>query len=119
MTTRSRSAWVILRDLAIFQVKLAMDGLKDVIFMPFSIIAAALDLLLPGERPGHRFYFVLRVGERFDRWLSLFGAAQKADALEDGLFGASQAGLPSLLGRLEQIFLGETEPEPVIRKETA
>jgi hypothetical protein len=96
-----------------------MDGLKDVIFMPFSLIAAALDLFFPGTRPGHRFYFVLRVGERFDRWLSLFGAAQKADALEDGLFGASRAGSASLLGRLEQIVLGEAEPQPAWRKDTA
>ncbi len=109
MTTRSRTRWVILRDLVIFQTKLAMDGLKDLVFMPISIVAAALDLVLPGPRPGHRFYAVLRLGETFDRWLSLFGAATKADATEDGLFGASRAGSPSLLGRLEEIVIGGPE----------
>lgn len=111
MTRQSRTRWVILRDLAIFQVKLATDGLKDLVFMPISIAAAAIDILLPDERPGRRFYFVLRMGERFDRWLSLFGASEKADALDDGLFGASRAGSSSLLGRIEEIVIGGPEPE--------
>jgi hypothetical protein len=111
MTTKSRTRWVILRDLLIFQIKLAMDGLKDLVFMPISIVAAAFDLILPGERPGHRFYAVLRLGEHFDSWLSLFGAAEKADAMDDGLFGASRAGSASLLGRLEAIVIGGPEPE--------
>ncbi len=111
MTTESRTRWVILRDLVIFQVKLALDGLKDLVFMPISIVAAAVDLLLPDDEPGRRFYAVLRLGERFDRWLSLFGAAQKANALDDGLFGASRAGSGTLLGRLEEIVIGGPEPE--------
>jgi hypothetical protein len=104
-----RSKWVIVRDLAIFQVKLAMDGLKDIAFMPLSILAAALDLFFPGRRPGHRFYAVLRTGEKFDSWLNLFGAARDADASRDGLFGASRAGSPTMLGRLEAMALGREE----------
>jgi hypothetical protein len=115
MTRIARTRWVILRDLTIFQIKLAMDGLKDLVFMPISIVAAALDCIFPGAQPGRRFYFVLRVGERFDRWLSLFGAAEKANALEDGLFGASRAGSASLLGRLEEIVIGHDEPELEVR----
>jgi hypothetical protein len=110
MNTIGRTRWVILRDLVIFQIKLVLDGAKDIALAPLSIIAAALDLFFPGARPGHRFYGVMRLGERFDRWLSLFAAADKADAREDGLFGASRAGSPSLLGRLEAIALGNDEP---------
>ena len=119
MSTRKRSAWVILRDLAIFQVKLALDGLKDVVLSPLSLAAAVVGVLLPGARPGRLFYAVLRLGERFDRWLSLFGAAEKADALEDGLFGASRAGSPSMLGRLERVVIGEDEPEEDVGDEAA
>jgi hypothetical protein len=110
MNTIGRTRWVILRDLVIFQIKLVLDGAKDIALAPLSIIAAALDLFFPGARPGHRFYGVMRLGERFDRWLSLFAAADKADAREDGLFGASRAGSSSLLGRLEAIALGHDEP---------
>jgi hypothetical protein len=103
----SRTNRVILRDLIIFQIKLALDGLKDVVLAPMSIGAVVLDLLLPGERPGHRFYGVMRVGEQFDRWLSLFSAAERADAAADGLFGASRAGSSSMLGRIESAVLGD------------
>ena len=109
MSTRDRIRWVILRDLIIFQVKLAMDGAKDIVLAPVSLGAALLDLAFPGRAPGHRFYFVMYVGERFDRWLSLFSAARKATAREDGLFGASPAGAPSLLGRLEASIVGYEE----------
>jgi hypothetical protein len=107
-----RQKWVVIRDLMIFQLKLAMDGVKDIIFMPLSIVAAVLDLFFPGRRFGHRFYAVLRLGEKFDSWLNLFGAARNADAASGGLFGASRAGSPTMLGRLEAMSLGHEEPEP-------
>jgi hypothetical protein len=103
--------WVIFRDLVIFQVKLGLDGLKDVALMPLSITAAVLDVVFPGRRPGHRFYAVLRVGERFDSWLNLFGAAKDADARSGGLFGASRAGSPTMLGQMERAVLGRDETE--------
>lgn len=110
MTSRGRTRWVILRDLAIFQIKLVLDGAKDIVLGPIAVVAAGLDIVLPGALPGHRFYSVMRVGERFDHWLSLFSAADKASAREDGLFGASRAGSPSMLGRLEEIVIGREEP---------
>jgi hypothetical protein len=111
MTTKGRTRWVILRDLGVFQLKLMMDGAKDLVFAPVSLVAAAMDLLWPGKQPGHRFYAVMRVGERFDRWLSLFSAAEKACAADDGLFGASRAGSRSMLGKLEAMVIGYEEAE--------
>ena len=110
MSTTGRTRWVIFRDLLIFHLKLSMDGMKDVVLAPASLLAALLDLAFPGEAPGHRFYSVMGIGERFDRWLSLFSAADKASAQEDGLFGASRAGTPSLLGKLEEVVIGYEEP---------
>jgi len=110
MTTAGRTRWVILRDLGIFQIKLFLDGAKDIVLMPLSLGAVALDMAFPGSQPGRRFYGVMRIGESFDRWLSLFSAASKASAHDDGLFGASRAGSESLLGRLEAIVIGHEEP---------
>jgi hypothetical protein len=110
MSTTNRSRWVILRDLLIFQVKLILDGAKDIVLAPISIGAVVLDLFLPTDKPGERFYSVLRLGEKYDRWLSLFAASEKASALEDGLFGASRAGDATFLGRLEKMAIGYEEP---------
>ncbi len=118
MTIASKTRWVILRDLVIFQIKLVMDGAKDIILAPLATGAAVVDVFFPGARPGRRFYAVMRMGEKYDRWLSLFAAAHKADALEDGLFGASRAGNDSLLGRLEEIVIGGEEPiDPTNRQQ--
>lgn len=109
MSHTTRTRWVLLRDLAIFLGKLALDGAKDIVLSPLAIAAATVDVLFPGDRPGRLFYAVLRAGERFDRWLSLFSAAEKATALDDGLFGSSRAGSPTFLGRLEEIVIGREE----------
>lgn len=108
MTTKARTRWVIFRDLLIFQLKLILDGAKDLVLAPLSLIAAVLDMVF--GQPGYRFYAVMRLGERYDQWLSLFAAADKASAHEDGLFGASRAGSESLLGKLEEIVIGREEP---------
>jgi hypothetical protein len=97
------SRGVLVRDLLIFQLKLWLDGAKDLVLIPLSLGAAAFDFFFRT----HLFYSVLRVGERYDRWLNLFSAAQHADLNREGLFGASHAGDPTLLGQLEQIQGGE------------
>lgn len=96
---------VLLRDLAIFQMKLVLDGLKDIVLAPLSIIAAGLDLVFPGEHHGHRFYGVMRLGEKFDRFLNLFAAAERAAASDEGLFGDRRTDMDSMLGRIESVLV--------------
>lgn len=100
---------IIFRDVVIFQVKLFIDGVKDIILSPISIIAAAADVVWPTDRVGKRFYHVMLVGERLDKWVNLYGAAEHADPGEDGLFGASVAGGNSMLGQIEKIVTGRDE----------
>lgn len=99
----------LIRDLLIFQVKLVLDGLKDLALIQISIGAALYDLLF--GRPGRPmlFYSVLRLSERIDLWLNLHGASTRAEATEDGLFGASRAGSNTLLGKLEQLVKNRVE----------
>lgn len=100
---------VLLRDVLIFQVKLLLDGLKDVVLVQLSIGAAILDFVLGRKGRPLLFYRVLRASERFDLWLNLNGAATQAESTPDGLFGASEAGSNSLLGKLEQLVRGKVE----------
>jgi len=104
----SVSRWVILRDLFLFQLKLFLDGLIDVTLSPLSIAVAVVEIFFGGERRGRLFYSILRLGERADLWLNLYGASRHADA--DGLLGGSEAGSDSLLGELELRLRGGDEP---------
>jgi hypothetical protein len=92
---------VLVRDLLIFQAKLALDGIKGVFLFQASLGAAAIDFIIGRHKRFSLFYKVLDWSERFDLWLNLYGAAGAAQN-EDGLFGTSRAGTNTLLGRLEQ-----------------
>jgi hypothetical protein len=103
---------VTFRDFVIFQLKLAIDGLKDLLVMQVSVVALIVDFFA-GE--GHRprwFYSVVRVSERFDAWLNLHGVVERlqADRSDDGLFGASDAGSDTLLGQIEEMVRGGDVP---------
>ncbi len=106
----SHARRVVLRDLLIFHIKLLLDGLKGVGLLWVATGAALVDVVFPGERPGRLFYMVMRLGERADAWLNLYGAAEGASAAEDGLFGRSRAGSRDLLGQLEQAVRGGDVP---------
>lgn len=116
ITARRR---VVVRDFAIFQLKLFLDGLKDVSLSALSLGALVLDLLSGGGRKPRLFYSVLAISERFDLWLNLSGAVSRLEEEElddEGLFGASEAGSDSLLGKVEEIVRGGDLPRHVREK---
>jgi hypothetical protein len=63
----------LLRTVVIFQFKLFVDGLRDVILVPVSIIAAALDLLSGAPSTSGNFASVMNMGRRSERYIDLFG----------------------------------------------
>lgn len=68
---------MLIRDVAVFQVKLFFDGLRDLLLMPVSLIAGLVSLFRGGARPGTEFYDLLRAGRRSEHWINLFGAASR------------------------------------------
>ena len=102
MTVTSRG--VTLRDFAIFQVKLFLDGLKDVAAFWLAMVAITLDFIAGRGRRPRLFYSVVRASERFDKWINLHSVIQRMDesGTQDGLFGGSDAGDDSLIGQIEQ-----------------
>jgi hypothetical protein len=63
----------LLTDVAVFQVKLVVDGLRDVLLSPLSIVAAVAGLLTGGDQPERYFQKVIRFGRRSEVWINLFG----------------------------------------------
>ncbi|HET9983742.1 MAG TPA: hypothetical protein VFQ38_09145 [Longimicrobiales bacterium] len=99
-----RPTRVLIRDFAVFEVKLLLDGMKGVAISQAALLALVADLVLRRlGRPTGWFYRVLRLGERADLWLNLYGSARGAEENPEGLFGESAAGSPTLLGQLEKL----------------
>ena len=67
--------WTLMRDVTVFQGKLILDGLRDLLLSPISIAAALIGIIGGGDRPGRQFYDLLYMGKRSEKWINLFGAA--------------------------------------------
>lgn len=105
------SRGALTRDFLIFELKLLLDGLVDLIMAPLGAVAFVSELLFPGSNFGRRFYGVLRMGERWDRWLSLYQPSQEAEQSPEGLIGASSIGADSLIGKIEEMIRQGRLPE--------
>ena len=73
------SRWQLIRAVSVFQLKLAIDGLKDFVLAPLGAFALLLDLkrAKSGEK-WEAFERVMLLGERFERWLALYGTAGRS-----------------------------------------
>lgn len=69
----------ILRDVLIFQVKLWLEGFKDIVLMPLSLGAAAIDLFVRRPQDQGVLYSVMKLGDRFERWVHLYAALEERD----------------------------------------
>jgi len=74
---RPVNRWRLIRDAVQFQIKLAIDGLRDLVLMPLSALGALLSLLGARDTP-LEFYNIVRWGKRTERAINLFSAADPA-----------------------------------------
>lgn len=71
--------WVLIRDVAVLQVKLVVDGFRDLLLLPAALVAGLVSLVSgDAGRPGPHFYRLLALGKRSERWINLFGAIEHA-----------------------------------------
>jgi hypothetical protein len=105
--TRIEHGWGrVLRDVLVFQFKLVVDGIKDLGLAQAAVGAALFDLIRRDGTPGRRFYGIVRLSDRFDRWLDLHepmnrvpddapqfvpGGGRSVDDLIDGLETSARA----------------------------
>lgn len=89
--------WRLLRDVAVFQVKLGLEAIVDIALIPVSLAAAAIDLLLGNWRKPRWFHAVLRFGERCERRIDLWGAGVASANDRDSEVDAIMRGIETLL----------------------
>ena len=72
--------WTLIRDMLIFQIKLAIDAIRDLFLSPVSIICGLVDILLGKTLSKSYFYKLMGFGHQSDAWLNLFGNNNKDTA---------------------------------------
>jgi hypothetical protein len=66
--------WHFIRDVLVFQLKLVIGNIQNFALVPVSLVAAALDLFIKGEREGEKFYWVMQWGRRTDEMINVYSA---------------------------------------------
>ena len=100
--------WNLARDIAVFQAKLLVDGLRDLVLVPASLIAGLMSLLSGDDgQPGTQFYRLLGVGKHSERWINLFGALRNAppDLKHPAPF--PDADIDEIVGKIEDFVVDE------------
>ncbi len=97
--------WTLIRDVVVLQFKLVIDGFRDFLLVPVSIVVGLFSLLRGGQRPGVEFYELLQLGRRSERVINLFGAADRLPSSEQEAPGVPD--IDDMVGRLEGYLVEE------------
>lgn len=98
---------MLIRDVAVLQVKLIFDGLRDLVLVPVSILMAIVSLAKGGDRPGPQFYDLMHLGKESEQWINLFGAAEhvpKSGTVAEHFVGRD---IDAMVSRVEAFVVDE------------
>lgn len=100
--------WALIRDVAVLQLKLIVDGFRDLVLLPASLVAGIVSLVR-GEngKPGPQFYRLLAVGKQSEHWINLFGALRNAPAETGGDAAFAATDIDDIVARMENFVVDE------------
>ena len=109
--------WTLVRDMAVLQFKLIVDGLRDLLLVPASLVAGIISLLRSKDGvPGTEFYELVNVGKQSERWINLFGALRNAPpgVVDQNHFG--NADIDDIVSKVEAFVVDEYQRGGVTRQ---
>jgi len=98
----------LVRDVAVFQFKLIVDGLRDLVLVPVSFIAGIVSFVSARDDvPGSQFYELLEVGRQSEHWIDLFGALRNAPREVRNRVRFPEENMDQILDRIETFVIDE------------
>jgi hypothetical protein len=102
--------WTMLRDLGVLQIKLIIDGLRDIVLVPLSLVAAVISIASGKDgRPGPEFYHLLAWGKQSEIWINLFGAVKNAPEEIEQTIPFRDKDIDDIVGRVESFVVDEVK----------
>ena len=96
--------WKFLRDVAVFEVKLALNNLHNFFQIPLTLAVAVFDLVVKGEQEGERFYKLVEMGRTIDDSIDIYSiVAHRERSLN------SDYTVDAVVKRLEDVIVREYE----------
>ena len=100
--------WTLIRDIGVLQVKLLVDGLRDLLLVPASLVAGVVSLMSTrAGTPGPQFYRLLSFGKQTEQWINLFGAVDNSPEKFERQMPFGDADIDDLVGRVESFVIDE------------
>lgn len=101
---------VLLRDIGVMQLKLVVDGLRDLFLVPASLIAGVASLVSNNNgKPGLQFYRLLLWGKESEEWINLFGALKNSPEKIKQFDSFGSRDIDDIVGRLESFVVEEAQ----------
>ena len=106
--TDSPDHWALIHDVAVLQAKLIVDGLRDLVLVPLSLVAGIVSLVTGEDGvPGTQFYRLLAAGKQSERWINLFGALDNAPPDLGHPMPFPDADMDDIVGKIEAFVVDE------------
>jgi hypothetical protein len=75
--------WSLIRQAIVFQLKLGLDALRDILMSPVSIVLVVTDIVMADNHQQSYFIHLMRLGKKSDHWINLFGVDLPNSESED------------------------------------
>jgi len=100
--------WTLIRDATVFQFKLVVDGLRDLLLVPASIVAALISLVDNEDgKPGGQFYRMIALGKQSEGLINLFGAYENAPEDVKQEYDLGDMNIDDVVERMEAFVVDE------------
>lgn len=100
----SHSRFELVWDVLVFQLKLIVDSIRDIVLVPISLVAALVGLVIGGREPDLYFRKIVAFGRKTEHWINLFGHREIAGTSDE------------LLSPLQERVLEEASRRPWLQK---
>jgi hypothetical protein len=98
----------MVRDMLVLQFKLAVDGLRDFLLIPASLVAGIVSLARAKHgRPGSEFYRLIGWGKRTEEWIDLFGAHRNSPEALPGDESLRDMNIDQIVDQVESFIVDE------------
>ena len=102
--------WTLIRDLFVFQAKLLVDGLRDLLLVPAALVAGIWSLVAGDkDRAGPQFYRLIGLGKQSERWIDLFKAYENAPEEVQREHEFAVSNMDEIVDRFESFVVDEYE----------
>jgi hypothetical protein len=102
--TNADQRWKFIRDVGVFELKLALNNLHNFFQIPLTLAVAVFDLVAGGKTEGERFYKLVEMGRTIDDSIDIYSiVAHRERKLNQDYT------VDAVVGKLEDVIVREYE----------